>query len=962
MRRLPTLLPIAAILLAWQSCAGPAARAQAQPPCATFTAARCLDRLQNCSVSYLTPQPTCIAGAPVDGCAQLTSATSCSNNGCLWDPHIAHCFLTLEQVRSIFNCTTWSLGQPSPLNFTSKACPFHMCMFDTDARACVVRSVTNVTSGGTTVVGAATSNLAAWSQFPSVRSQSLQFQTVVTWPINIDLSRPTRLIIGLGSATQQTGVQALYSKASPCTTLGADLDVAAPPQAIRFPGWEGLLRRYVVSWVQANQNLDFNDGTLTGLAMRQYFGSVIIGRNNSIVTKVTVSADGNSLVFEVMPISLPWAVSTCGAKFGVAYGQSADKSVAYYSTPFSLVLWSASGGWSSVSTLYVTNQLVTGTATISSSTAYQIEAWQRETQAVQGACPIGQQALSIIVDIVYTNVQDPAVFVGPRSAADVRPAGGTRSCYHDAVIGFQQLGCSSSSLSCTTRINALSTCFTIPLDGTAFLNCSNAPSAVRSADLGPASNATYPAWFDQIHPFDIDVYACPMAASGGGAAEGCIQVHPPPQAPDVALVSVPIYAFPKTFADIPPIAIRFAMLTADNTASLADDNSAPVVNSFTGSLNATNNPYTTRVLQDLPSVTPMDRVAMVVQIANSTLRNVYTLSLQLEGIRIIPADAAGVVRSDLAPATWKQIQAFTVFAPRAFQQGVCSSCQLLPMCANAIGCDGFSAWSGALTQLFPTAAAWFFVLPYNLAVAGLASTFVVQSGHQAQTFFVAKEGLSHSHIGGGSGREWTPTKHASTSFATDADGSAALASDLAMADPVVSSDGSTTHASSALFFRASWLTGAVAPPECQGEFHCWSRLEKAAVVCIPLLGALVLLFCLLWHRNRRNAMRETMKSFKIPQKTLDGNGRLHSRRPSALPRMHSPTSSASFSAGHVSLAAPLSASAVKLHLRSPSAPPTHVQSPRGSDRAGFVTPTSPQSASARPAASPRAQLAAQAAV
>lgn len=796
--------------------------------CTSVSGAQCLDRLSDCSVDYAAlPTPVCVRGPPTDGCSDCVSSTACYASGCIWDPFISHCFVTAYQAAMLFACSAWSS------NTSSLSCAFHNCEYDSSGVGCVdaVNQSANVTINTASVVSMRT--VARWfGETTPPGADAASFQTYVSVPLFVDLEHPVWYVVGLGTPSATTGVGQTYSAASICTTQVTDARVDAPSAIQYTAGSIAQLTAHLLAWIRANHNLDFDTTSPEGVALRKYYGNMTIGLG-SVVRAVSVSSDATRLVFTVRPLSLAWMYENCMA-YGVTYNRSIDSYVDSYTFAFTLAARSSSDEWSAVSAAYSVGIQTNGAVVIASTAqSFHLTALVRETVATRAVCPTGQQSLSIILDLSYAGVWDAGAFVGPRSVQDVTI--GVASCYHDEVIALRSLGCSGGV--CTTRVNMLSQCMNMPMTGRGFVDCANSPAAIRITDMG--ADVPYPPAYDTIHPLVVDAY---WSIGGSHTVTANHELN----------IGVDILAYPTSFVTSPPIGVDFGML-AYATQTLDQALATGDANSFSGAFNVSNDPYDSHTLDALlPDMfsASMNSVSLAVQLTNTALRAAYTLTLVLADVLIVPTDARGVARADLVPASWRHVQAMTIDAPRDFRETTCPSCPTITTCLLTNGCDGFTVWSGALTQLFPDASGFMFFLPYTLAinVASVGSTQMTTSEYSTKIAVYS------------SNTEEVSSKTITATASSHVSATSSVTSDVSL-------DGQVAQSSSALFLRADWLTGATGPQTCVGVWHCWSPLARTGAVAVPILSCAVLLFLVLWWRSKRSLRLFTEQSVASAKNT-----------------------------------------------------------------------------------------------
>lgn len=736
-------------------------------------------------------------------------------------------------------------------------------------------------------------NLVQWRN-PTVLPNTLTFQVEVVVPLQLSLLYPSWGIIAGGAG--RVGLAETYLPGDMCSTQTTPMSITAPRAVTNYPYAEPRLVSYVMEWVRTQENMRFESATIDGYTAQLLRGNMTIGDTRQpFVAKVTLGAD-NKLVY-LLRQDIPWLMENC-RKFGMVSGQSADGSIAYHTLLFSYIDRSYTDTWTSSAAYYSIAVHMNGAVVVSTAMEFQPSVVMKEAVAINSACPIGMQVLSTTFDLSYHRVYDQSIFVGPRTASDIKMDPNT--CYHDTVTSMQNLGCSSNT--CVTRIAIMSQCMHVPISGMAFLNCENAPSAQRLVDMG--ADVPYPTAWNAVHSFSIDAYACPKERMSDSM---CAALHTPPDVLDSMQLTIRLRTYPNIFLTAPPFVIDFGMLLSADE-NLDTTQPANRFNSFTGLFNESNvSPYGlgNQQLKLLPSITPFDVVYVIVRLQSSELRSVYGLTLDLANLTITPTDSFGRVRSDLPVRRWKDIQSFVLYAPSEFRVTTCPSCLALPACQNAAACDGFGIWSGALADLWPDAGGFFFGVHYYFSkvsttspvssngnnnspmavMHGLSSSPSTSSGssngyvtHSA-LIHVMSEGQTTAHtIQHGKNTAVIDDVHIviakdnnlrvqSHFVTTNTESNVGMTDDDNIGTSSTGTDTSPVASQFAVFIRRDWLTGAKQPTQCQGTFRCWSTLAQAAVFVIPLLSVFFLIaICQVWrHRKQLHVISAMMHHNKAAQ-------------------------------------------------------------------------------------------------
>lgn len=670
-------------------------------PCRTFTNIQCLDK-SYCYNNYTVATPVCTAGTPSDGCSIQTSASPCTSHAskCFWDAYLGKCFLKLQQVNQLFNCSYWNTFTNADI-----PCTYHGCSY-VNSR-CVSTDSLNRTQDSQ--ISLDYSSLIEWKN-AQILPNSLTLQVEAWQPLNLRLSTPEHVILGFGSSI--SGLKNFYTNPSVCTSLSTH-KMSVSPAVTYAPGAAALTTEFV-NFVRARNNFNFNSSTTEGSALYQLFGNVSIGTNATLVKTVEIAVTNDYIIY-TLRFSLPWAYTYC-KEFGVSYSQTVDQSAQYYSIPLNFIIHTSSDSWIATSRVYQIGIASNGGVVLSSSSYVQTGVAIDELSSISDSnCPdTTQQRARQVYRIVYRNVYDPSVQIGPISVNDFQPT--SDNCYGDTAQSLSTLYYQNNAW--YYSVTMLSRCMNIPLDGSAFLTCSNVPDVYKLQDLGSLS-LNYSSTQDRVHKFTIRSWICPVNRVND---LGCSLLHPPPHdVPDTVTSIFSLNAWPTQLLEAPNWRINYGILRSSNEIldeTLENDIFGGAA--YTGSFADNTDQRTNISLALRPLFGKLQHINFAIQLEELTLRGVYQLSFNINNMTIHPTNLAGEILPDLPKMNYRDIQHALTIAPRMD----CSSeaCPTLLTCINQAdnfkkykGCDSMSIVGLHLINLYnQTVQGFLFDLYYTL--------------------------------------------------------------------------------------------------------------------------------------------------------------------------------------------------------------------------------------------------------
>jgi hypothetical protein len=668
----------------------------ADPVCTSLTAQNCLLYPNSCHVSFNTNPLSCAAGAPTDNCGTRTNQTYCAaatSPHCLWDPYsngilganTGYCFLTLSQANLINPCSTWNIQGDIPY----AACANHACQLDSTCLRCIdYGNATNICpDGGNTVI-----TLISRANFsrPSV-SALLDATGTVSIPFTVNLNDPIWNIFVIGEPVE--GLQSRFSAASNCSSVGKVRAMTnGVPNPVTYAPGATALRTYFINWVNLYHNFNWNLSDSAGVALSQLYGNITIGPGE-LFTDVSLSSDQSALVFTYVK-NLNDMYDQCRAN-GVTYLDTLD--TRFYSYPITALFRNKQNTWSASTQTWAISYSQTGMISIATTNGLSYLFSTQLNEVVPIACSNGvanTKKLRMTFTLVYSNVQDNNIVVGPRYRTDIlnrTSSSGLINCFGDTTVLVGTTTCLSTV--CYTPVVQETRCRTLSNDGQALSLCKYASPADMLFDLG-ASHVSegYPNSLNYLHNFFSSSQVCPKVRNDDSAC------HDASSQPAFIQAYIDINEFPTAFYSVPDLLIDVAILPTPN--SMIADN--VLFSTWTGVFNATNQ-LLSNPLYVLPGIGSLSRMAIGIQLHDLVPRTHITLNVLIDNnnITITPLNEVNAIIPGGKVLHWNDIQPYAVADPRLFVQQSCPLCPILATCVSYLGCDGFAIIPAHLQTLSP---------------------------------------------------------------------------------------------------------------------------------------------------------------------------------------------------------------------------------------------------------------------
>lgn len=630
-----------------------------------------------------------------DACQQYSDDTTCSNNGCFWDPYLANCLASLPQINSVFTCNYWTAYSSSTTNL---ACDFHACQYDANARKCI--------NSGETPSQPILPTVGVQAEFINpvvdINNQTLSLQVVVPFVYTdttpTDPKFPDIQILFPATdfsiyGTEDIPACSSYKKAGAFT-----------PAPFTTTQNDTAVNNFIIQSIAQNHDFTFNQSNPLGVIANKSLGEHLVGPDQRVKS---VEYNGTHFFWNVS-LDLVETVAKC-AQRGATYVNQAGARV--YTIPVSYMEHNSDDVFNQLTETFTITMPTTGVATIGSQSSYGFQAFPIQVQTVRGTdggCETNEAKLQMTFKIETYNVYDPNYRIGFFSSSDVLMRApdsppGPMNCYGDFWFLTTTLTCDYKIGMCSTTLKGSTACRVVTDDGNAFKYCSYAKDADRIADMG--SDIPYPTSLDGIHTFWIYRRAC--SNDNGGDLSACRIVSPnnlPEQITAKMLPSI----YTDTTRTANDFQVTAGFLPSIDSPLDTQPSGVTVVNGIIT--------YTVTASSILSIFAAMD----------TTVRTRYDLrsTITTGATRVIGMTADGFPLSTVSGYTgltelnYQQIRARVLTTTKDDYYagcGVAGICRLLPACVDILGCDGFSIPVGQLRALMP-ADSYQIVMPYRIGL------------------------------------------------------------------------------------------------------------------------------------------------------------------------------------------------------------------------------------------------------